>query len=71
MSEHRVVDVTEESQTDEAGRWWEELTDASGEGIVVKPISFLARAEPGLVHSGVKCRGRECAVHVTSVTLSG
>jgi predicted kinase len=45
--------------------WWEELTGAGGEGMVVKPVDALVRdggAEAGagrLVQPGVKCRGRE------------
>lgn len=40
-------------------RWWEELTDAGAEGMVVKPWSFLATGRRGLVQPAVKCRGRE------------
>lgn len=39
--------------------WWEELTASGGEGIVVKPLSWLARGTRGLVQPAVKCRGRE------------
>ena len=39
--------------------WWEELTDAGGEGMVVKPLDFVARGRRGLVQPAVKCRGRE------------
>ncbi len=40
-------------------RWWEELTEAGAEGIVVKPWSFLTTGRRGLVQPAVKCRGRE------------
>lgn len=54
-----VVDVTDaESQAAGAG-WWEQLTAAGGEGMVVKPLSFVARGHKGLVQPGIKCRGRE------------
>jgi protein phosphatase len=43
----------------EATRWWEELTARGGEGIVVKPKSYVARGTRGLVQPAVKCRGRE------------
>lgn len=56
---YRVVDVTDPDATDAACRWWDELTGAGGEGIVVKPFSFVARSRQGLVQPGVKCRGRE------------
>ena len=39
--------------------WWEELTAAGGEGMVVKPLDFVARGRRGLVQPAVKCRGRE------------
>jgi protein phosphatase len=39
--------------------WWEQLTSSGGEGIVVKPLSWLARGKRGLVQPAVKCRGRE------------
>jgi protein phosphatase len=39
--------------------WWSALTAAGGEGMVVKPLSWLARGGRGLVQPAVKCRGRE------------
>ena len=44
--------------------WWEELTSAGGEGMVVKPHANLARAARigagrGLAQPGIKVRGRE------------
>jgi protein phosphatase len=39
--------------------WWSELTATGGEGMVVKPLSWLARGGRGLVQPAVKCRGRE------------
>jgi protein phosphatase len=35
------------------------MTGRGGEGMVVKPLSFVARGRRGLVQPGVKCRGRE------------
>jgi hypothetical protein len=44
----------------EAGgiRWWEQLTGRGGEGMVVKPLEFIAQSRRGLVQPAVKCRGR-------------
>jgi protein phosphatase len=42
-----------------ATRWWEELTAAGGEGMVVKPAANLTRGPKGLVQPGLKVRGRE------------
>jgi len=39
--------------------WWEELTGAGGEGMVVKPAGGLVRGPRGLVQPGLKVRGRE------------
>jgi hypothetical protein len=39
--------------------WWTELTEAGGEGMVVKPLANLVRGPRGLVQPGVKVRGRE------------
>jgi protein phosphatase len=39
--------------------WWEDLTAAGGEGMVVKPLDVVHQAPLGLVQPGIKCRGRE------------
>jgi hypothetical protein len=39
--------------------WWTALTAAGGEGMVVKPLSWLARGSRGLAQPAIKCRGRE------------
>lgn len=56
---HRVVDLTDPASEAEATAWWEELTQRGGEGMVVKPLSFVARGPKGLVQPAVKVRGRE------------
>jgi len=55
----RVVDVTDEPSQSEGIRWWEELTSRGGEGMVVKPLDFVAFGPKGLVQPAVKCRGPE------------
>ena len=40
-------------------RWWEELTGRGGEGMVVKPLDFIAQGRRGLAQPAIKCRGRE------------
>ncbi len=55
----RIVDVTDPSSQADAISWWEELTGRGGEGMVVKPHTFVARGRRGLVQPAVKCRGRE------------
>ena len=58
-TEHRVVDVTDPASQAEAVAWWEAMTEAGGEGMVVKPLDFVARGRKGIVQPAVKCRGRE------------
>ena len=55
----RVIDVTNPESEIEGIRWWEELTGRGGEGMVVKPLEFIAKSRRGLVQPAVKCRGRE------------
>jgi protein phosphatase len=54
-----TVDVTEETSQSLAVSWWERLTADGGEGMVVKPTSFIANGRTGLAQPGIKCRGRE------------
>ena len=58
-TDRRVVDVTDPAGREDAIAWWEELTDAGGEGMVVKPLAFTAHGRRGLVQPGIKVRGRE------------
>ncbi len=39
--------------------WWEMLTQSGGEGMVVKPSTFIAQGIHGIVQPAVKCRGPE------------
>jgi protein phosphatase len=49
-----------DSQSEEAGvQWWLEMTEAGGEGMVVKPLDFIVKAERGVLQPAVKVRGRE------------
>ncbi len=55
----RVVDVTDPESQADAVRWWEEHTGRGGEGMVVKPLDYVAKGSRGLAQPAVKCRGRE------------
>jgi len=55
----QVVDLSDPLSEQAAVGWWEALTERGGEGMVVKPLSFIARGRRGLVQPAVKCRGRE------------
>jgi protein phosphatase len=56
---HLTVDLTDPANEASATAWWEEMTERGGEGMVVKPLSFVASGRRGLVQPAVKCRGRE------------
>lgn len=56
---YRVVDLADETSQVEAVEWWTALTGRGGEGMVVKPLDFVAKGRRGLLQPAVKCRGRE------------
>ncbi|WP_435007928.1 polynucleotide kinase-phosphatase [Tundrisphaera lichenicola] len=56
---YQVVDVTDPDSQAAGVAWWEDLTGRGGEGMVVKPLSFIHRGGRGLSQPAVKCRGRE------------
>ena len=53
------VDVEDHAAEATAIAWWQELTGAGGEGMVVKPADVVATAKRGIVQPGIKCRGPE------------
>lgn len=56
---HKVVNLADEASEAEAIQWWDELTSNGGEGMVVKPMSFVAKGRKGLIQPALKVRGRE------------
>jgi protein phosphatase len=58
-TEYRVVPLADADAEAAAVAWWEEMTARGGEGMVVKPLQFVAGGTRGLVQPAVKCRGRE------------
>ncbi|WP_434417859.1 polynucleotide kinase-phosphatase [Nannocystis pusilla] len=56
---YRVVDTEDEESCAAVIAWWEELTAAGGEGMVVKPFDFVAKGPKGLMQPAIKCRGPE------------
>lgn len=56
----RFVRLADERSVANAVAWWEQLTGDGGEGMVVKPSGFVARAaNDSLIQPGIKCRGPE------------
>lgn len=56
---YRMVDVNDQESVEQGITWWKELTARGGEGMVVKPLDFIAQGEKGIVQPAVKCRGAE------------
>jgi protein phosphatase len=56
---YRVVALDDPAAREDASAWWHALTDAGGEGMVVKPLQWLTYGKRGLVQPALKCRGRE------------
>ncbi|WP_066939337.1 polynucleotide kinase-phosphatase [Microtetraspora fusca] len=52
---HVFVSLDSERERAEAVEWWSALTEAGGEGMVVKPVDVVT----GRVQPGLKVRGRE------------
>ena len=57
-TDYKVVRLNSEDEIEATG-WWEELTGKGGEGIVAKPMTFVAKGKRGLVQPAMKCRGAE------------
>lgn len=53
------VDLADPASEAAAIEWWSTLTAGGGEGMVVKPMEFIARWKSGLVQPALKVRGRE------------
>jgi len=55
-----IVDLTDPTSLEQGIGWWEQLTKRGGEGMVVKPLDFIAHGKRhGTVQPAVKCRGPE------------
>lgn len=56
---HIYVNLDDPESEETAVKWWEQLTSQGGEGMVIKPIDFIAFSRTGLIQPAMKCRGRE------------
>lgn len=54
-----TIDLTNQESFDEGVRWWKQLTEVGGEGMVVKPLEFIAQGTKGILQPAIKCRGPE------------
>ena len=53
------VDTEDENSCAAGVTWWLNLTGEGGEGMVVKPETFIAQKESRILQPAIKCRGRE------------
>lgn len=58
-TERLVLDPADPDAVARAARWWEEMTEAGVEGMVVKPAGFTVRGQRGVIQPGIKVRGPE------------
>jgi len=58
-TKYLTVDLTDETSINSGCVWWEQLTGAGNEGMVVKPLTFIAKGKTGLAQPAVKVRGKE------------
>jgi protein phosphatase len=54
-----VADLADPGADEAVTAWWQELTGAGGEGMVVKPAEPISRGRRGITQPGIKCRGPE------------
>ncbi|MGI8456803.1 MAG: polynucleotide kinase-phosphatase [Propionibacteriaceae bacterium] len=54
-----VVDTGDLNSVAAGTQWWEDLTAAGSEGMVVKPLANLVKISNGYAQPGIKVRGRE------------
>jgi protein phosphatase len=56
---YKVIDTRDDASVREGIDWWHELTSKGGEGMVTKPLDFIAHHANRMVQPAVKCRGQE------------
>lgn len=56
---YRLVEIHDPASVAGGVQWWQELTEHGGEGMVVKPLNFIARGPRGFIQPALKCRGPE------------
>jgi protein phosphatase len=55
----QLVNLENEVDSAKAVAWWTEMTSRGGEGMVVKPLNFIAEGRRGVTQPAIKCRGPE------------
>lgn len=54
-----IIETDSAESIQKAIDWWLELTEKGGEGMVVKPMDFVAHGKEELLQPAIKCRGPE------------
>jgi len=55
----QLVDLNDATSCDAATAWWTDMTAAGREGMVVKPLDFIAKSRRGYAQPAIKVRGPE------------
>jgi len=55
----KIIDLKSEDSKAEAIAWWKSMTKKGGEGMVVKPMDFIAKNKQQIIQPAIKCRGAE------------
>ncbi len=55
----QIVDLNNTESCQAATLWWNDMTSAGREGMVVKPLDFVVKGRRGIVQPAIKCRGPE------------
>jgi hypothetical protein len=56
---YKLVSLKDCESASTAIAWWEELSAAGSEGVVIKPLPYIPRGRRGLAQPALKCRGKE------------
>ena len=55
----KILSLNNKDDLEAGSSWWTSMTESGGEGMVVKPLDFIASGKRGLIQPAVKCRGPE------------
>jgi len=59
MTSHILVNLTDEASKRKAIDWWVDITSKGSEGMVVKPLDYMAESKGRMIQPAMKCRGSE------------
>ena len=58
-TDYICVDTADDASVQAGVDWWLKLTGSGGEGMVVKPETYIAKRQTEVLQPAVKCRGAE------------